>query len=250
MSARAREHLGVRTVHNAPFPPQACPALDSAMAQLSIFIGDIRPLPESGRPTGMYKTLASGVLELGHEGFVGDHQADRRVHGGPEKAVHLYPARHYERLAARFPDAAPHLVAGSLGENLSTADLDERDVRIGDVWTLGAAQLQVCQPRSPCWKIDERFDCEGMAAYIADHLLTGWYWRVLQTGEVHPGDHLELLTPAPEAPTLHEAMLLCQQHRPPLPELERLARVPGMSSGWRAKIEQRVSGLRKLSGPS
>ena len=60
------------------------------MANISLFIGGIRSLPESGRPTGIYKQAASGLLELGPEGFIGDQQADRRVHGGPDKAVHLY----------------------------------------------------------------------------------------------------------------------------------------------------------------
>ena len=126
------------------------------MAHVSFFIGGIRPLPDSGRPTGIYKQAVTAALELGPEGFTGDHQADRRVHGGPDKAVHLYPARHYGQLVQRFPEAAGQLVAGSLGENLSTADLDESDVRVGDIWRLGDARLQVCQPRSPCWKIDDR----------------------------------------------------------------------------------------------
>jgi hypothetical protein len=56
-----------------------------------------------------------------------------------------------------------------MGENLSTADLDERDVRIGDIWRLGTARLQLCQPRNPCWKIDERYGCEGMAEFIANN---------------------------------------------------------------------------------
>ena len=84
------------------------------MANISLFIGGIRPLPESGRPTGMYKQPVNGPLELGPEGFVGDQQADRRVHGGPDKAVHLYPAAHYARLAERF-DVAAIGVACALG---------------------------------------------------------------------------------------------------------------------------------------
>lgn len=217
------------------------------MAEVSLFIGGIRPLPESGRPTGMYKSQVTGPVEVGREGLVGDHQADRRVHGGPEKAVHLYPARHYERLAARFPEAAKALTPGALGENLSTRALDERDVGVGDVWQLGTVQLQVCQPRSPCWKIDERFGCEGMAAFIAEELLTGWYWRVLAPGLVSPGDTLDLLRPAAGAPTLHEAMHLWQEHRPAPAELERLAQVPGIGIGWRAKIEQRLAWLKRAA---
>jgi len=215
------------------------------MAQVSLFIGGIRPLPESGRPTGMYKQPVSGEIELGPEGFIGDEQADRRVHGGPEKAVHLYPARHYARLAQRFPEAAAQLVIGSLGENISTAELDESDVRIGDLWRLGSAVLQVCQPRNPCWKIDERFACDGMAAFIAENRLTGWYWRVVTPGLVAPGDSLELAQAAAGAVTLAAAMLCWQAHRPALADLEKLAATPGIASQWQQKITTRLEWLRK-----
>ena len=217
------------------------------MVQVKIFVGGITPLPESGRPTGMFKSPVREGIELGLEGFAGDHQADRRVHGGPDKAVHFYPARHYVKLATQFPDAATSLVAGSLGENLSSFDLEEEDVRIGDIWKLGEAQLQVCQPRNPCWKIDDRFSCEGMAAYIDQALLTGWYWRVLVPGRVVPGDPLELLMPASSAPTLRAAMELWREHRPSLSELERLSQTTGIAKNWKDKIEQRLSRLKTLS---
>lgn len=215
-------------------------------ADVSLFIGGIRSLPESGRPTGIYKLPVLGPIDLGAEGFVGDQQADRKVHGGPEKAVHLYPAKHYKALAARFPDIAADLVPGSLGENLSTLDLDENDVRIGDVWQLGSARLQVCQPRNPCWKIDEKFGCDGMAVYIAENLLTGWYWRVALAGIAAPGDALVCIEPAIDQMTLREAMLLWQEHRPDLSALQHLADTPGIASGWKAKINQRLSHLRTL----
>lgn len=215
------------------------------MAQISLFIGGIRPLPESGRPTGIYKQPVDGSLALTNEGFVGDQQADRRVHGGPEKAVHLYPARHYTKLAIRFPEAAGQLVPGSLGENISTPDLDESDVRIGDIWQLGSALLQVCQPRNPCWKIDERFGTEGMAAFIAENNLTGWYWRVLRSGQVAPGEHLDLEQASTGAFSLLAAMQLWQAHRPPLAELEKLAASPGIASQWKQKIEDRLAWLAR-----
>lgn len=213
------------------------------MAQISIFTGGIRPLPESGRPTGIYKQAASGPLELTGEGFVGDRQADRRVHGGPEKAVHLYPAGHYAVLARRFPEIADQLIPGSLGENLSTPDLDETTVRLGDIWRLGEARLQVCQPRNPCWKIDERFATDRMAAFIAEQRLTGWYWRVLTPGTVRPGDPLTCETAA-TASTLADAMELWQSHRPAIADLETLATTPGIATHWRKKIEQRLGWLR------
>jgi MOSC domain-containing protein YiiM len=215
------------------------------MVAVSIYVGGVRPLPVSGRPTGMYKSRVTAPIEIGPEGFRGDRQADRKVHGGPEKAVHLYPARHYAALAVQFPAVAPLLVPGSIGENLSTDALDEGDVRVGDVWRLGAARIQVCQPRSPCWKIDERFACDGMAKFIAASGLTGWYWRVLQPGTVVPDATLDRVETVPDAPTLREAMQLCREHRPPPAELERLARVRGIASVWRDKIIQRIEWLRQ-----
>ena len=178
------------------------------MAKISLFIGGISALPNSGRPTAMFKQQALGPLELGPEGFTGDEQADRRVHGGPEKAGHLYPATHYAKLAERFPEAASQLLPGSLGENISCAELDESSVRIGDIYRLGSARLQVCQPRNPCWKIDDRFNADGMAAFIAEHNLTGWYWRVVQAGSVEPDATLTLDQPALSALTLAAAMAL------------------------------------------
>jgi MOSC domain-containing protein YiiM len=148
-------------------------------------------------------------------------------------------------LAAKFADAAPLLVPGSMGENIATADLDEHDVRLGDVWQLGSALIQVCQPRNPCWKIDERFATDGMAAFIDQHLLTGWYWRVLQPGMVNPSDTLQLHQAASHAPTLYEAMTLWRAHPPRLDQLSELAQVPGIAKVWQDKIRQRVEYLQR-----
>ena len=214
-------------------------------ATVSIFIGQVRGLPETGRPTGMYKTAVHAPIALGVNGFEGDQQADLRVHGGPDKAVHLYPTRHYAKLAAKFDDAAALMQPGSMGENMATPDLDEHDVRLGDIWQLGSALIQVCQPRNPCWKIEERFGADGMALFIDQHLLTGWYWRVLQPGVVNPTDTLVLHEAASHAPTLHQAMTLWREHRPDLAALSALAETPGIAKVWQDKIKQRVGYLMK-----
>ncbi|MDE2121666.1 MAG: MOSC domain-containing protein [Betaproteobacteria bacterium] len=215
------------------------------MAQVEIFVGQIRPLPDSGRPTGMYKQPLREPMQVLADGFAGDEQADRRVHGGPEKAVHLYPARHYAVLAAAFADAAPLLVPGSIGENLSSAELDEHDVRVGETWRLGQALLQVCQPRNPCWKIDERFGCRGMAAFIVEQRINGWYWRVLRPGLVDPSDTLDLVERPAGAPTLRQALDTWHAPRPDVGELRRLADTPGIAMHWRSRIEQRLDWLRE-----
>lgn len=210
-----------------------------------IFIGSIAPLPDSGRPTGMFKLPACGCLDIDREGFAGDRQADLRVHGGPEKAIHLYPSEHYARLAAQFPEIAAQLLPGSLGENLSTVGLTEADVCVGDIFSLGTARLQICQPRSPCWKIDSRFGLDGIAAHIAESGLTGWYWRVVQPGRAESGQALLLQDRPDDGVTLAEAMAIWRAHRPGLADLERVARAPGIAAGWRKKLLERADWLRR-----
>lgn len=215
-------------------------------AEVRLFVGSVRALPETGRPSGIYKEPVTEALHLGPTGFAGDQQADLRVHGGPEKAVHLYPSAHYARLAEAFPDLASQLVPGGLGENIATFDLNERDVRLGDIWRLGDARLQVCQPRNPCWKIDEKFGQEGVAVFIDKHMLCGWYWRVLTQGEVMPGDRLEFESSPPDAMSLGDAMSLVREHRPEVERLERLVAAEGIAASWRAKVVQRLEWLRKI----
>lgn len=211
---------------------------------VTLFAGRIRLLPGSGRDTGMFKAPVAGPVAIGRGGLAGDEQADRKVHGGPEKAVHLYPADHYQRLAGRFPEAAAALIPGSLGENLSCAGLTEADVCLGDVFRLGDVLLQVSQPRSPCWKIDTRFACDGMAAFIAEQGLTGWYWRVLQAGHAAGGDRLVLTERAADPLSLAAAAAIWRAHRPAAADLQRLAEAPALAPGWRKKIEQRAAWLR------
>jgi MOSC domain-containing protein YiiM len=215
------------------------------MSHVFLFVGTIAPLPESGRPTGMFKYPVDGPLHLGSAGFAGDEQADRRVHGGPDKAVHLYPAVHYGRLAQAFPEAASQLKPGSLGENISSPTLDESRVRIGDVFGLGEARLQLCQPRSPCWKIDARFGVDGMAAYIAEHHLTGWYFRVLLPGIVAPGATLDLVEPGDDRLSLAQAQQLWHSHRPAPLALRQLAATPSIAAGWQRKIVERSDWLER-----
>ncbi|MGA9393896.1 MAG: MOSC domain-containing protein [Azonexus sp.] len=213
------------------------------MSNISLFIGSIAPLPGNGRPSGIYKQPVNAPLHLGSEGFAGDQQADRSVHGGPEKAVHLYPASHYARLARAFPEIAGLLEPGSLGENISSSSLDESQVRIGDVFGLGSARIQVCQPRNPCWKIDVRFGEAGIAAFISEHRLTGWYFRVIEPGNVSPDAALELVAPATGAPSLAQAMDLWHSHRPTPQSLRALAALPGIASNWQRKIVERATWL-------
>lgn len=220
---------------------------DPAVQPARLFMGGIRPLPPDNKPTGIFKLEIDMPAWLGREGLVGDAQADRRVHGGPEKALHQYPVPNYVRLAALFPDIRDLLVPGSIGENLSVPGWDESSVSIGDRFRLGDAVVEVSGPRSPCWKIDQRYGCEGMAAAIEAHGLTGWYFRVLEEGEVGPGCSFERIERRAPEVTLARLLSSWRAHRPEPAELEELAATPGMAQRWIEKLRERAARLASLA---
>lgn len=206
-------------------------------------VGRLRPLPREGQRTGIYKEPVAGAVAVGLEGLAGDHQGDRAVHGGPDKAVHYYPAESYAELAARRTDLADALVPGSLGENLSARGLTEDTVCLGDAVRIGTVVLQVSQPRRPCWKIDHRFDTDGMVPLINELGRPGWYFRVLEPGELAAGDAIELVDrPAPDL-TLARLLTSFGAHRPDPAELRLLAGAPGLTAGWVDRLERRAAWL-------
>lgn len=217
------------------------------MAGVQLFIGGLTRIDEHGQSTGIYKRAVGGPLDLAADGLRGDVQADRRVHGGPDKAVHHYPAENYPLLAARLPAIASQLVPGSIGENISTKGFDEGDVCVGDIFHLGRAVLQVSQPRSPCWKIDHRYACDGVARLVAEIGLTGWYYRVLAPATVCSGEELELSERFAGAVSLQELWRLWREHRPDPAELARVAAAPGLTAAWRKKLLDRSLWLRNAA---
>lgn len=207
-----------------------------------IFAGRIGLLPGESRGSAIAKKALAGPTRIGGEGLESDEHADTQAHGGPEKAVHLFPAEHHESLAQAFPEAR-NLVPGGLGENLSTRGLTELNVCIGDVFELGTVRLQVAQPRTPCWKIDARCGVEGVAAHVARHGTTGWYFRVLVPGVCTAGDALAHIERPPGAVSLARFQKTLAAHRPALAALDRMASAPGLAPEWMRRIRDRMAWL-------
>lgn len=215
---------------------------------IQIFLGGIRPLPPDNQPTGIFKQEVLTPVWVGREGLAGDAQADRRVHGGPEKALHQFAIANYARLSTAFPDAANLLIPGSIGENISAPDRDETLIAIGDVFRLGDSTIQVSQPRSPCWKIDNRFGVEGMAQFIAEKRITGWYFRVLEEGAVEPGSDFERIQRNDIPVSIADLLSLWSEHRPDPDRLIEVSRTPGLTASWVSKLEDRAARLRQMAG--
>lgn len=208
-----------------------------------LYAGRVALLAGDSRSSAIVKTPVDGRCMLGAEGLASDTQANRQAHGGVHKALHHYPAEHYARLAAAFPDAQ-HLAPGGLGENVSTHGLTEDDVCIGDIFAIGGTRIQVSQPRTPCWKIDQRTGCEGVAAFVAEHGLAGWYYRVLEAGEIAAGDWLEHMERPADAVSLAEFWRVTGTRRPSIAALLRLACAEGLDDAWTAKLTRRAEWLR------
>jgi MOSC domain-containing protein YiiM len=211
-----------------------------------VFAGGLEVLQPEGQRTGMFKRRITGPARVELHGIVGDQHGDTRVHGGPEKALHHYAAQHYERLAQAFTHSAGQLVTGSLGENISARGLSECSVHIGDVFRIGSSVVQVSQPRSPCWKINHRFNAEHLSMFVARSEspvgITGFFSRVsLKRGSVRT------------AGTAHRTFSIDQfwrvqlSHRPVIDDLLALAAVPGLADDWQRRLTQRANWLQKSS---
>jgi MOSC domain-containing protein YiiM len=209
-----------------------------------LFAGKLTTIGPENSPTGIFKTAVNAPVWVGREGLAGDVQADRRVHGGPEKAVHQYAVANYMRLARAFPAAASLLVPGSLGENVSAEGWDEDGVAIGDRFQLGAALLEVCQPRTPCWKIDSRFGVKGMMQFIAETGCPGWYFRVVEEGGADPDCELRRVSSDAQRVTIAQFLALWRSERPDPEALEALAAHPALSSNWVRKLTERAIEIR------
>ncbi len=220
-------------------------ALVEPVAIDALFAGGIGILGEEGHRSGMFKNRIETEARLFADGIVGDEHADRRVHGGPEKAVHHFAAENYASLAGAFRQVADALVPGSLGENVSTHGMNERNVHIGDIYRAGSVTLQVSQPRSPCWKINHRFSVDGMSLHVARERITGWYYRVIEAGAIAPGDSITLLERTTDRFSIDAFWTVQSAHSPQIDDMEALIAVDGLARDWKQRLTERVRWIRE-----
>ena len=207
----------------------------------AVLTGRVAPLGPQAKPSAIAKSPVAGRVRIGPEGLEGDAQADRRNHGGPEKALHLYPLDHASAWRAELPEAPDLLEApGAFGENLSTRGLTEAGVCVGDLWRAGTALLQVSQARQPCWKLNARFGVPDMAQRVQASGRTGWYVRVIETGAVAAGDVLALVErPHPDW-TLARLLHVFYVDRLDRAALAEIAALETLSASWRALAARRL----------
>ncbi|MFD0689926.1 MOSC domain-containing protein [Actinomadura fibrosa] len=178
-------------------------------------------------------------IALGETGLAGDRQADPVAHGGPDKAVYVYPSANYAFWRAVGSDLEPARV----GENLAVAGPDEREVRIGDVWSWGEALVQVSQPRTPCYKLAAHTGRTDVAAHMIGSGRCGWYLRVLRAGRVPTGGELRRVETDPAAPTVHALFTgsYAPRDRVDPAGLRRMIGTPALGEQWRQGVLARLA---------
>ena len=206
---------------------------------VSIKTGGLQPLGTEEVMSGIHKEPVKQAW-LGFNGFEGDYQADKRHHGGPEKAVHHYPFSHYAYWQQTLGSLPDFRNSSGFGENLTTDPLTEQDVCIGDIWQLDQAIVEVSQARQPCWKLNLRFARQGMARMVQDSRRTGWYYRVLTPGMVATGFNMTLLErPYPDWSVAHLLDVIYGSDGS-IKALEQMATINALSESWRKLAKQRL----------
>jgi MOSC domain-containing protein YiiM len=193
--------------------------------------------------TGIFKSPVNGSITLRKHNLDGDEQADLSVHGGPTKAVYVYPLQHY---AYWRDELAPiDLSYGSFGENLTVEGVDEEGICIGDLFRVGTAQVYVTEPRMPCFKLGIRFGREEMVKRFLKSQRTGFYFGIVEEGQVQAGDTLEPLSRHPDGLRVAAVTRLYTTERRNSGLLRKAASVQALPRSWRDYFEHQLEKLNQ-----
>lgn len=194
--------------------------------------------------TGFRKLPVTGRQLLTRDGLLGDEQADTVHHGGPDKAVCAYPHEHYPHWTRRL--ARRELPPAAFGENVTLHGLTEDDVCIGDVFAVGDARLQLSQPRRPCYKLAAIYGEPRIVLWVQTSGYTGFYFRVIDEGEIWPGAELVLEGRPHPSLTVTEANRVMHRDKHDGEGIERLL-VPELADSWRQTLSRRLAGAPRVT---
>ena len=197
----------------------------------ALFAGQPQPLGPRGAPSSIVKSAVSQLtvhLDCTDE----DQQSNKKLHGGPEKVLHQFSPLHYFTLRKHFPDGK--FEPGSIGENISVDGMDDATVYIGDVWKFGEVVLQVSAPRAPCSKISQRFNIQNLDRFVGERGITGWYYRVLETGVISVGDSVTLVSREDDTVNV-QTLMRCAHTKTDVELATKLANLAIIDDEWRDK---------------
>ncbi|MEH1851243.1 MAG: MOSC domain-containing protein [Nostoc sp.] len=215
------------------------------MQVISVNLGLPREVLWKGKTvtTGIFKEPVEGRVMMRTLNLDGDRQADLSVHGGKDKAVYAYPFEHYDYWRRKLPDM--DFPWGMFGENLTTVGLLEDEINIGDRFRIGSAEVMVTQPRMPCYKLLIKFGRADIVKQFLDSRLTGFYFSVLQEGQVGNGDTLSLISRDSNNVTVADITRLYAREMHDLELLHRAVQVEALPTGWRDYFQQQIEKFKR-----
>lgn len=181
--------------------------------------------------TGIFKSPISGRVILRTLNLDGDRQSDLSVHGGPSKAVYGYPSEHYEFWKKEFPEM--ELPWGMFGENFTTEGLLETELNIGDKFRVGSALVMITEPRLPCYKLGIKFGRSDILKRFLKSELTGFYFAVLEEGELGAGDQMDLVEKCKDDVRVSDITRLYVRDKKNVELLRRAVKVEALPESWR-----------------
>jgi MOSC domain-containing protein YiiM len=208
---------------------------------VSVQVGRVAPLGQKGVPSAFVKNTVGGPVRAEQLGLVGDEQADRRVHGGPDKAIYCYPVEHYAAWTQDEPKHAALFLPGGFGENLTLQGISEDQICIGDVLHIGGARVQVTQPRQPCFKLGLRFEDPQMLRAMLQSGRSGWYVRVLNPGAIEAGSPIAILERLNSLWSIRRFNRVLNNRQGTRDEIAELAELPGLSDELRESARAALS---------
>jgi MOSC domain-containing protein YiiM len=213
------------------------------MKLISVNVGLPELVIHNGNPvsTGIFKEPVTGPVMLRRLNLDGDRQADLSVHGGPSKAVYGYPSEHYEYWKQELPEM--ELPWGMFGENFTTSGLNEAELNVGDKFSVGSAIVRATEPRMPCYKLGLRFERADIIRRFLASGRTGFYFSVLQEGEVEAGDEIELIERSREGVTISDITRLYVHDKQNVDLLRRAVALEALSNSWRKYFRDRLEKL-------
>jgi len=191
--------------------------------------------------TAIFKAPVEGPVQVNRLNLEGDKQADLSVHGGPTKAIYLYPAEHYAYWRQELPEV--ELGWGHFGENFTTRGLLENELFIGDLLRVGSARVRVTEPRMPCYKLGIRFGRADMVRRFLASRRTGFYFRVIEPGQVRAGDTFEYVERDPHGVRVADITRLYAFDKDDLALLRRVVEVEALPESWRNYFLERHRGV-------
>jgi ferredoxin-NADP reductase/MOSC domain-containing protein YiiM/ferredoxin len=204
---------------------------------VSVNVGLPRGVAWQGRTvrTAVWKTPVAGRIFARRLNLDGDGQGDLRAHGGEQRALLVYQLESYRYWASYL--GRTDLVAGNFGENLTVEGLADAEVCIGDRFRIGGAVVEVSQPRDTCYRVGIRLQHPEIPALLVAHRRPGFYFRIIQEGEIGAGDRIEKLSDGPERMTVAEIDALLYSAEHPLEGLRRATRIPALSKDWQGSMQ-------------